>query len=141
MSRLSRGRRRSITAFACSTTDVVELAETAVTIADVRLSLLRPPDPEALIDEKRFEVDEFLPYWAELWPSALALAEEVARRDPAGLRVVEIGCGLGVPSLVAAARGADVLATDWAGEAVELLARNAERNDLRLDALAVDWRA
>ena len=140
MSRLSRGRRRSITAFACSTTDVVELTETAVTIADVRLSLLRPPDPEALIDEERFEVDEFLPYWAELWPSALALAEEVARRDVGRLRFVELGCGLGVPSLVAAARRAEVLATDWAEDAVELLRRNAERNGLTLEAALIDWR-
>ena len=52
-----------------------------------------------------FADDEFMPYWAELWPSGLALARALpARLD--GLRVVELGCGLGVPSLVAAARGA-----------------------------------
>ena len=120
---------------------MLELVETEVAVGGVRLSLLRPPDAEALIDEARFDVDEFLPYWAELWPSALALGEEVARRDPAGLRVVELGCGLGVPSLVAAARGARVFATDWAEEAIELLRRNAERNGLRLETLLVDWRA
>jgi predicted nicotinamide N-methyase len=119
---------------------VPELTETEVVAGAVRLSLLRPPDAEALIDEERFEVDEFLPYWAELWPSALALADELARRDLAGLRVVELGCGLGVPSLVTAARGAVVLATDWAEEAIELLRRNAERNGLRLDPSLVDWR-
>jgi len=120
---------------------VLELVETDVTVADVRLSLLRPPDAEALIDEARFDVDEFLPYWAELWPSAFALAEEVARRDVSGLQIVELGCGLALPSLVAAVRGAHVLATDWAEEAVELLGRNASRNRIRLDALRVDWRA
>jgi predicted nicotinamide N-methyase len=120
---------------------MLELVETEVVVGDVELSLLRPPDAEALIDEARFDVDEFLPYWAELWPSALALAEEVARREVQGLRVVELGCGLGVPSLVAAARGAQVLATDWAEEAIELLPTNAERNGLRLETLLVDWRA
>jgi predicted nicotinamide N-methyase len=119
---------------------VLELTETVVAVAGVRLSLLRPPDAEALIDEARFDVDEFLPYWAELWPSALALAEEVARRDVEALRVVELGCGLGIPSLVAASRGGDVLATDWAAEAVDLLNRNAERNGLRLEAMLADWR-
>ena len=119
---------------------MLELTETVVAVAGVRLSLLRPPDAEALIDEARFDVDEFLPYWAELWPSALALAEEVARRDVEALRVVELGCGLGIPSLVAAARGGDVLATDWAEEAVDLLNRNAERNGLRLEAMHADWR-
>jgi predicted nicotinamide N-methyase len=104
----------------------------------VELSLLRPDVPEALIDEDAFADDEFLPYWAELWPAALALAE--ALPEVRGLRVVELGCGLGVTSLVAAARGADVVATDWAEDAVALLRRNAERNGLALRAEVWDWR-
>jgi predicted nicotinamide N-methyase len=100
----------------------------------------RPADPEALIDEERFADDEFLPYWAEPWPSGLALAAHVSTLALRGLRVVEVGCGLGLPSLAAARAGADVLATDWAAEAVELLERNAERNGLRLRAERVDWR-
>jgi predicted nicotinamide N-methyase len=102
------------------------------------LDLLRPESPEALIDEEAFAEDEFLPYWAELWPAALALAE--ALPDVAGLRVVELGCGLGVPSLVAAARGADVTAVDWAEDAIVLLRENAARNGLALRAERRDWR-
>jgi predicted nicotinamide N-methyase len=107
-------------------------------VAGVELTLLRPASPEALIDEEAFANDEFLPYWAELWPAATALAE--ALPDVAGLRVVELGCGLGVPSLVAAARGAEVMATDWAEDAIELLRTNAERNGLGLVAETRDWR-
>jgi hypothetical protein len=33
------------------------------------LDLLRPESPESLIDEEAFADDEFLPYWAELWPA------------------------------------------------------------------------
>jgi predicted nicotinamide N-methyase len=102
------------------------------------LDLLRPESPEALIDEEAFAEDEFLPYWAELWPAALALAE--ALPDVRGLRVVELGCGLGVPSLVAAARGADVTAVDWAEDAIVLLRQNAARNGLTLRAERRDWR-
>ncbi len=58
----------------------------------------------------------------------------------AGVRVVELGCGLGVPSLVAAARGADVTALDWAEDAVSLLEQNAARNGLALAAAVHDWR-
>jgi predicted nicotinamide N-methyase len=53
--------------------------------------------------------------------------------------VLELGAGLGIPSLVAALGGADVLATDWADDAVELLRVNAERNALRLRAERVRW--
>jgi predicted nicotinamide N-methyase len=53
---------------------------------------------------------------------------------------VELGCGLGLPSLVSAARGARVTATDWAHAAVDLLRANAERNGLTLTVERRDWR-
>jgi len=92
-----------------------------------------------LIDEERFDEDEFMPYWAELWPSGLALARALPP-ELAGLTVIELGCGLGVPSLVAAARGARVTAIDWAEDAIALLAGNAARNRLDVQALRADWR-
>ena len=100
------------------------------------LSLLVPADSEALIDEEAFERDEFMPYWAELWPSGLALADAVA-----GARgsVLELGCGLGLPSLVAALDGADVVATDWSQDAIALLERNAARVGAPLRALRWSW--
>jgi predicted nicotinamide N-methyase len=105
---------------------------------ETELDLVRPVSAEALIDEQAFARDEFLPYWAELWPAARALAE--ALPTVRGRRVVELGCGLGVPALVAAARGADVTATDWAEEAISLLRKNAARNGLSLRAEVRDWR-
>ncbi len=110
----------------------------AVTVGGVTLDLLRPSSPESLIDEEQFAADEFLPYWAELWPAATALA--VALPEVTGLRVVELGCGLGVPSLVAAAKGATVTAVDWAADAIDLLRRNAGRNSLEVRAEVRDWR-
>lgn len=109
-----------------------------LTVGGVRLELLRPSSPEALIDEEAFADDEFLPYWAELWPAARALAESLP--EVRGLRVVELGCGLGLPSLVAAAKGARVTATDWSPDAIELLRENAARNGLELRAEVRDWR-
>jgi predicted nicotinamide N-methyase len=117
-----------------------ELVEEVVRVGEVQLSLLRPADPETLLDEEAFARDEFIPYWAELWPSGVALARALPS-SLADTRVVELGCGLGVPSLVAAARGARVLAVDWADDAIALLRRNAARNRLELSAETVDWRA
>ncbi|HEX7525936.1 MAG TPA: methyltransferase domain-containing protein [Gaiellaceae bacterium] len=110
----------------------------SIGVGEIGLILRRPISPEALIDEAAFAHDEFLPYWAELWPAATALAE--ALPDVAGLRVVELGCGLGVPSLVAAARGAEVTATDWSADAIDLLRGNAARNGVELRAEVRDWR-
>ena len=115
------------------------LVEDEIELAGRTLSLLRPPSADALIDEDAFDEDEFLPYWAELWPSGLALARAVGALALDGVRVLELGAGLGLPSLAAAAHGADVLATDWADDAVELLLRNAGRNGIALRAEVVRW--
>jgi predicted nicotinamide N-methyase len=116
------------------------LVEEGVELAPgLRLSILRPPVAEELIDEAAFDEEEFLPYWAELWPSGLALARHVAGLELGGRTVLELGCGLGLPALAAALRGAEVLATDWAEEAIELLQQNAERNGVFLRAGRVRW--
>src|SRR3954451_14182848 len=60
-----------------------------------------------------------VPYWARPWPSGLALARWlVGEAIDASARVLELGCGLGAPSVVAARAGAAVLATDGASDAV-----------------------
>jgi predicted nicotinamide N-methyase len=118
----------------------LNLVEEEVELGDeLRLEILRPPSADELIDEAAFDEEEFLPYWAELWPSGLALARHVAARDLRGLRVLELGCGLGLPALAAALRGADVLATDWAEDAIELLRRNAARNGVLVHVARVRW--
>ena len=65
------------------------------------------------------------------------LAERLSEQT--GLRVVELGCGLGVPSLAAARAGAEVLATDACEEALALLRRNARENGFELQTAVVDW--
>jgi predicted nicotinamide N-methyase len=118
----------------------LNLVEEEVDLGDgLRLEILRPPNAEELIDEAAFDEEEFLPYWAELWPSGLALARLVATRDLQGQRVLELGCGLGLPALAAALGGAEVLATDWAEDAIELLRQNAERNAVFLRVSRVRW--
>lgn len=120
---------------------MLELVEESVRAGPLELRVLRPPNADALIDEARFGEDEFMPYWAELWASGLALAAAVAERDLRGVRVLELGCGLGVPSVAAALSGGAVLATDWAPEALEVTRRNAERNGALVETLLADWSA
>jgi predicted nicotinamide N-methyase len=103
------------------------------------VEMVRPPDAEVLITEEAFEHEEFLPYWAELWASAVALAHDVSLRSLRGRPTLELGCGLGLPSIAAARAGGRVLATDWSPDAVEATAANAERNGVELETLRCSW--
>jgi len=103
------------------------------------LSILQPEECAELPDDGPIEWAPIAPYWAVLWRSGVALARELATEKLDGLRVVELGCGLGVPSLAAARGGASVLATDRCPEPLRLLGRNARENGLRLDTALVDW--
>jgi predicted nicotinamide N-methyase len=87
--------------------------------------------------------DERIPYWADLWPSALALAEEVLENQyiQPGVSVLEIGCGLGLPGIAAGLKGATVVLSDYVQEPLDFAAINWSLN---LDSVAttalLDWR-
>jgi len=103
------------------------------------VELARPRDAEALLSEESFEREEFLPYWAELWASGLALAHDVSMRSLRGRRTLELGCGLGLPSIAAARAGGRVVASDWSPEALLATASNAERNGVEVETLLCSW--
>jgi predicted nicotinamide N-methyase len=118
------------------------LFESVVEVGDRTYRILHPASADALIDEEDFERHERLPYWAELWPSAIALARYLAQEDLAGRRIIELGCGVGLPSVVALARGAEVLATDHYGAALDFTVHNARTNVGREPRTRLlDWHA
>ncbi|MFM8891526.1 MAG: class I SAM-dependent methyltransferase, partial [Planctomycetia bacterium] len=105
------------------------------------VSVWRPPDMEALIDLDAFAEDERIPYWADVWESAIVLAEDIAETDGRGLSLLELGCGLGLPSLVAARAGFAVTATDYETAALEGVRFNADSSGLaNIVTRVVDWR-
>jgi predicted nicotinamide N-methyase len=109
---------------------------------DFHAELIAPRSPEELIDVSEFNRDERLPYWAELWPSARALAAELLDAPrPAG-RVLELGCGIALPSLALRWRGVPVVASDYYTEALEFAVANAVRNAVPPpETLLLDWRS
>lgn len=108
----------------------------------VRLRMFMPRSSEALIDEAAFQVDERLPYWAELWPSAKALARHLIEEPPApGSRVIELGCGVGLPSIALARAGFEVLATDYENAALAWTKMNCRENEVTsVRVQSLDWR-
>jgi predicted nicotinamide N-methyase len=116
-----------------------------------RLTLPRCADE--LIDEHAFANDERLPYWADLWPSARALARFLLDHPPAAIRVdgsgaIELGCGAtALPSIALACQGTSVLATDYEPEALESANINIADNRCAINGQVprvvtrlLDWR-
>ncbi len=87
------------------------------------------------------------PYWIEIWPSSVAVARCLVRlgAGSAGLqgkRVLDLGCGLGVPGTSAASLGASVSFADMQPDALAFAAWNAQRAHPNGDAPAchlLDW--
>jgi ETFB lysine methyltransferase len=107
------------------------------------LRIWHPPDIDALIDVAAFEADERIPYWATVWESARVLAEDLAGTAGGGLSLLELGCGLGLPSLVAARQDYAVTATDYEEAALEGVRFNAAVNGLagQVTTRILDWRS
>ncbi len=126
------------------TTAAVETERLHVRFGEVALSLLSVVNLEAHIDRAKLlgvgDADE-PPYWMHVWPGARALAERLSGVDLRGVRALEIGCGLGLPALVAAARGAIVLASDRRAAPLKLVAHSAALNRLAVDLVQMDWSA
>src|SRR5438477_2919252 len=94
-------------------------------------------------DEQRFLGAELrLPYGIVLWPSAIALAHEIAARPMSGARVLELGAGTGLPGIVAASLGARVVQTDKGDLALHVAKPTAQRNGVTtIDHRVSDWPA
>lgn len=70
------------------------------------------------------------PHFGVIWPAGVALAEAMNVIPIAGLRILEVGCGLGLPSLVLARRGADITASDHHPLAMAFMRHNTDLNDM-----------
>lgn len=104
------------------------------------------PDPEEVKEWYTRSLHEgnnpAFPYWTKVWSSALGMVEYLSR-NPDLVRdkdVLEVGAGLGLPSLFAASLAKEILVTDYLQEAVELLSLNiSDLNNVL--ATLLDWRA
>lgn len=106
----------------------------------------RPDESDRLLEHaavrSTFAVDEYLPYWADLWPAARMLAKVIVRETwPPGLDAFEVGCGLGLPGIAALSVGMRVTFSDCDATALRFAADNARLNghhDFKL--MQLDWR-
>ncbi|MFM8566671.1 MAG: class I SAM-dependent methyltransferase [Gemmatimonadota bacterium] len=125
------------------------LTAVEVTVGGTAVLLEKPRNADDLISEADFAHDERLPYWADLWPASVVLADHVLRERallgavPDGPRptALELGCGLGLVTLAAQRAGYVVTATDYYEDALRFAARNTLRHiGERPASRLVDWR-
>lgn len=118
-----------------------------VTVSGRTFAFDRPAGLDHLFDHpavrSAYAADEYIPYWADLWPAAIMLAEVVlAEPFGEGLEALEFGCGLGVSGMAALSRGLHVTFSDVDEAAVQLAAANARLNGFtHFETAAIDLRA
>jgi predicted nicotinamide N-methyase len=120
-----------------------ETAISRVDLGGLSLEIEHLADIDKTIDQlfehylaqgKKDLFEEMCPYFGIIWPAARVLAQVVAERETSWRnewgerpRVLELGCGLALPSLVLAARGWSVVARDLHPDVEYFLARNRSR--------------
>jgi predicted nicotinamide N-methyase len=106
-----------------------------------------PFRPDSLLDSPEVlsasALDDYMPYWAYVWPAALQIAKSVLQNPwPRETRVLELGCGLGLVGIAALAAGVHVSLTDYDVNAITTAKMNAALNGFPdADAFVLDWRS
>lgn len=118
--------------------DFCRLKETTVPLHGRSLAILSVGNVSELVD--RADTVEELPFWAELWPSAIALSRFFGDADLKGRSLLELGSGVGLVGLAACLQGARVVQTDFVPLALEFCRANSARNGLPTERLLADWR-
>lgn len=122
------------------------LTREKVVIGDRTFLIERPAESDRLLDHPEVraahDADEYMPYWADLWPAARMLAKALLQDPfPPGTEALEIGCGLGLPGIAALAAGLRVTFSDYDPCALRFAADNARLNGYdAFEVLQVDWR-
>jgi predicted nicotinamide N-methyase len=106
-------------------------------------TILRPADIDVLLDRVVDDPEQNLPYWSEIWPSGVALADAIYVNQElvSGKRVLELGCGVGITAIAALDAGANLIATDYSPDSLLLSRYNTLVNAGREpDTLRINWR-
>jgi predicted nicotinamide N-methyase len=119
----------------------------AYQFGEVTVQLTRVAEPDEMLE--RLDQDaasggsaspRWQPYWAELWGCSLAVCERLVQQELQAVRVLDLGCGLGLTGTVAAARGALVTMADAAPPALLFARLNSWPYRDRVQVRRLDWR-
>lgn len=110
---------------------------------DVTMTVVRPADIDLLLDAAEDDPEDQLPYWAEIWPSGIALASELLNAPDivANKPVIELGCGIGITAAAAVRAGARLVATDYSPHSLMLTELTCLLHGVEMPGVReVNWR-
>lgn len=108
------------------------------------VDVIRPVDIETLLDQSADDPEQNLPYWAEIWPSGIALGAVIAKHPDIvnGHAVIELGSGVGITAAIALEAGAVLTTTDYAPESLVMTRLTCRLHAGKEPATRqVNWRA
>lgn len=96
------------------------------------LQIAVPVETEIRKDYEANAASKLFPYWSRLWPAAFALTQYLDKHAAliANKTVLEIGAGLGLPSLVASRYASKVICSDYMAEPLLYAKQSAEWNEI-----------
>ncbi len=115
------------------------LEKEPITIRGRTVTLVKPAKLEEVFQGDPFlNVEEF-PFWFKVWEASIVLADYIASLNEKK-KILEIGAGLGLPSLIAASFGHDVTATEYQELPLEFIKLSAKESGVNLKTQLLDWR-
>jgi predicted nicotinamide N-methyase len=113
--------------------------ETRVTIKGREFQFFLPESLEPFMNADDPMAD--FPLWAKMWEASALLAGQLAERQPRpGETLLEIGAGIGMVGIVAAAFGHQVTLTEYNPDALNFARANAEANGCpQVKVEYLDW--
>jgi predicted nicotinamide N-methyase len=116
----------------------VEFGEIDIHVCTLR-SKQEFADPTGIAEELGISSASW-PLFGVIWPSSLVLAHFIADYDTGAKRILEIGCGMALTSLLLNKQCADITATDYHPETAKFLLRNTLLNNGHtIPYEQVDW--
>lgn len=119
--------------------EVLDFQMTTIRDLDESIDILCNHFGEA--DQDQSLAEEHCPYFGVMWEAGIGLSQFLTKEMCAGSKILEIGCGLGLPSFVAARFGGNVIATDFHTDVPVFLDINQKANDINFNYQVMNWRS
>ena len=91
-------------------------------------------------DQDNSLAEEYCPYFGVLWEAGIGLSQHLLSLNLKNKKILEIGCGLALPSFIVTKKGGEIIATDFHADVPLFLEINQKRNNMFFPYRVMNWR-